>query len=217
MNGDDLDKERLSDWEEADDWDEGKLSLEQEIAEENRLLRKRQDDFRRAAEYVASAFSQIPAVSKVVLFGSVALPLKKEVPRFRKFRRAGIKIWHECKDVDLAVWIDDLNCVNLLGKARGRAVNQLFDDTGIGVAHHQVDVFIMQPETDRYLGRLCCFGQCPKGKPECRVPGCGATPFLQQHKKFVLHARALAPQRVILLYEREAIEAHITDVGEGHQ
>ena len=33
-------------------------------------------------------------------------------------------------------------------------------------------MFILKPGTDRYLGRLCDFNACPKGKAECRVPGC---------------------------------------------
>jgi hypothetical protein len=43
-----------------------------------------------------------------------------------------------------------------------------------------------------YLGRLCYFAQCPKGKPDCRVEGCGAMPFLKQHEDFVLAATPIA-------------------------
>ena len=46
----------------------------------------------------------------------------------------------------------------LCRKALGRAVNALFAESGIGVAHHQVDVFVLEPETYRYLGRLYYFG-----------------------------------------------------------
>jgi hypothetical protein len=71
----------------------------------------------------------------------------------------------------------------------------------IGIAHHQVDVFLLEPRTDRYLGRLCIFGQCPKGKKECRVEGCGKTPFLQRHDEFTFDWSA-ASQGSIVLYER---------------
>ena len=37
-----------------------------------------------------------------------------------------------------------------------------------GVAHHQVDGFLVDATTGNYLGRLCCFNQCPKHKPELR-------------------------------------------------
>jgi hypothetical protein len=173
-----------------------------EIAQQDERLLRRQREFRLAADYAARAFAEFAEVQKVVLFGSVAVPLHKEVPRFREYRRAGIAVYHECKDVDLAVWLTDLGNLHALGKARSRAVNQLLAETGIGVAHHQIDVFVMEPGTDRYLGRLCTFGECPKGKPECLAPGCGATLFLQQHARFTLRSDALQPDRTVILFDR---------------
>jgi len=60
-----------------------KLTWEQEIQEEDRMLLRRQEDFRAAAAYVAVAFARLPVVERVVLFGSVAQPLRREIPRFR--------------------------------------------------------------------------------------------------------------------------------------
>jgi hypothetical protein len=173
--------------------------LYREIREENQRTQKRQKDFRLAAEAVAQAFGQISGVEKVVLFGSVAQPLLEEKPRNRKYRRAGISMLHECKDIDLAVWVSDSGCLRAMQKARSRAVNQLWREYGIGVAHHQVDVFIMEPGSNRYLGRLCTYSQCPKGKPECRVPDCGSTPLLRQHDDFELNTSALTLERTVLL------------------
>jgi len=79
-------------------------------------------------------------------------------------------------------------------------VSRLFKEQAIGVAHHQVDVFIMEPGSDRYLGRLCSYSVCPKGKPECRVPGCGHIALLRQHEDFELSTTALAPHRSIRLF-----------------
>jgi hypothetical protein len=137
-----------------------------------------------------------------VLIGSVARPLRKEVPRFARFRRARVAVWHECRDVDLAVWLGDVSELDVLRKARSRALNALFDETGIGVAHHQVDVFLLEPRSDLYLGRLCHFGTCPKGKPECRVPGCGTALFLQRHAEFVFDPGSLDSARSALLFNR---------------
>jgi hypothetical protein len=163
---------------------------------------RRQESFRAAADYVTSAFAQLPGVERVVLIGSVAQPLRREVPRFREFRRAKVELWHECKDVDRAVWVRDPSQLDRLRKALGRAVNTLFAETEIGVAHHQVDVFLLEPGTDRYLGRLCHFGTCPKGKPECQVPRCGGSPFLRQHHDFVFDSRSLDPARSVVLFDR---------------
>jgi hypothetical protein len=194
MAGDKADVDIL--WEEAED------TAKMQADEENRGLLRRQSDFWEAARWVAEAFARLSFVERVALFGSVASRLGKEVPRFRKFRRAGVALWHECKDVDLAVWVSRLDSLRSLQKARGRALARLLERRNIGVAHHQVDIFLMESGTDRYLGRLCNFKVCPKGKPECRVPGCGASLFLQQHKNFVFDPAGLAPEKSIMLYDR---------------
>jgi hypothetical protein len=75
------------------------------IEEENRSLLRLQHDFRRAADIVTDALMIFEEVEAVAVIGSVAKPLWKEVPRFSEFRNAGIEVWHECKDLDLAVWI----------------------------------------------------------------------------------------------------------------
>jgi hypothetical protein len=173
-----------------------------QVAEQNDSMLRRQESFRIAADQVARTLSDVPAVQKVVLFGSVAVPLGKEVPRFREFRKAGIAVWHECKDVDLAVWVDDLDSLKRLQRARSRALNDLLRDMHIGVAHHQVEIFIFEPGTDQYLGRLCCFSRCPTGKPECDVAACGATLFLRQHEGFTFRSEALAAERVVVLFDR---------------
>src|SRR5262245_54357320 len=61
-----------------------------EVAQENKAMLKRRDSFRRVAEMAATGFGKLPFVQKVVLFGSVAAPPTKEVPRFRRLRRARV-------------------------------------------------------------------------------------------------------------------------------
>lgn len=173
---------------------------EKEIQEQNEYLLRRREHFRIAAERVATAMSGNPAVARVALIGSVAREPYKGIPRFRGFRQASIEVWHESKDVDLAVWVNDLSNLYALRKMVGSTVRDLYDEEGIGVAHHQVEVFMLEPGTDRYLGRLCHFNQCPKGKRECLVPGCGDLPFLQQHVDFEFYDDAL--DGAIILYER---------------
>jgi predicted nucleotidyltransferase len=154
-----------------------------QIEDEDRLRLRHREAFRRAADYVAAAFTRLTFVQRVVLFGSVAQP-----PRTT----------HESKDVDLAVWVSEVSDLKGLQRARGGALNDLLADFDMGVAHHQVDVFLFESRTDRYLGRLCHFGVCPKDKPECRVTGCGATLFLRQHDGFVFDPRSLEHGSVVL-------------------
>ncbi len=143
-----------------------------EIDEQNARLLRQQHLFRRTADVVTDAFATFPEVRAVAVIGSVAKKLWKEVPRFRAFRRARIEVWHECKDLDLAVWLDSQDRLGALRRALVLALKDaLAAGTGISVADHQVDVFLFEPGSDRYLGRLCHYNSCPKDKPACDVPG----------------------------------------------
>jgi hypothetical protein len=175
------------------------------IEEENRFLLRQQHDFRRVADIVTDALMPFEEVEAIAVIGSVAKPLWKEVPRFHAFRRAGIEVWHECKDLDLAVWISSQHRLGELRRARDVALRKAWE-SGVGpsTAPHQVEIFLIEPRTDRYLGRLCNFNVCPKGKPQCRVPGCGATPFNKRVVGFVPHADLLASAPGAMLYRRGA-------------
>lgn len=173
------------------------------IEEQNRYLLRQQHDFRRAADIVTDALMRFEEVEAVAVIGSVAKALWKEVPRFREFRKAGIEVWHECKDLDLAVWISSQQRLGVLRRARDLALRIGYETgTGLSTANHQVEIFLIEPGTDRYLGRLCHFGVCPKGKLQCLVPGCGAFPFNQVVNGFVPHADLLASASYAMLYRR---------------
>lgn len=65
-----------------------------------------------------------------------------------------------------------------------------------------MDVFLIEPGSDRYLGRLCAYNQCPKGRPECLVPGCGAVAFNKRVEAFTPHDDLLAGAEGAMLYQR---------------
>lgn len=183
-------------------WDE-RIMRRAEIEKQNHYLLQQQRQFRVAADVVTDAWMAFPEVVDVAVIGSVAKRLWKEVPRFSAYRRQGIEVWHECRDLDLALWVDSQHCLRELRRAGIRAL-QTAHESGVGtsVASHQVDVFLFAPGSDTYLGRLCDFNQCPKGKPDCLVPGCGAIPFNRRFPDFVPHANILAPAGYAMLYQR---------------
>jgi hypothetical protein len=161
----------------------------------------RQAQFRLAADAVTAALAGVPEVEAVALISSVARPLWREVPRFQPFRHWDVPVWHECKDVDLALWLNRLDRLQTLNRARSVALHHLFKEKQIGVAHHRVEIFVLQ-EWAIYRGRLCPFSQCPKGKRECLVPGCEQDPLLQQHAGCTFWPDVLAPDRIMHLDER---------------
>ncbi len=168
---------------------------EQRLGDEERHTLIRYQHFREAAARVAAALGGVPAVTRVALFGSVA-----SGPRIESGRRRRGRI-HEPKDVDLAVWLDGVTDLDALRRLTAQALDRLWQDEQMGVAHHQVDIFLLDL-TGQYLGRLCHFNQCPKHKPQCRAEGCGRVRFLQPHDGFVLDPDALAPERLQILYGR---------------
>jgi predicted nucleotidyltransferase len=174
-----------------------KAGVTRVLNDDDRYTLRRYKDFRAAPGYVAEAFARVPMVKRVVLFGSVASPPRPESGR----RRRGYL--HEPKDVDLAVWLDDVVDLDSLRRLSAQALNRLLHDKEVGVAHHQVDIFLLDA-TGKYIGRLCHFNQCPKHKPQCRALGCGKVPFLQQHDGFVFDSgESLHPSRTEILYDRQ--------------
>ena len=173
------------------------------IEENNDRMIGQQREFRVAADVVTGCWLRFPEVQAIAVIGSVAKPLWKEVPRFSEFRKERVEIWHECRDLDLALWINSQHRLGELRRARDLALRDAFaSGVGISVANHQLDVFLFEPQSDRYVGRLCSFNQCPKGKPDCFVPGCGAVPFNKQVEGFVPRADLLASAADAMLYRR---------------
>ncbi len=91
------------------------------IEQQNKSLLEEQRRFRVAADVVTDAWMAFPEVQAIAVIGSVAKALWKEVPRFSDFRREGIEVWHECRDLDLALWIDSQHVSGRLREQELRA------------------------------------------------------------------------------------------------
>ena len=174
-----------------------------EVAEQDAYVLRRQRDFRLAADFVTDQMIKADFVDRVALIGSVAGPLWREVPRFSQFRRYGVEVVHECKDLDLAVWVSRADQLEVLRRARIKASQRLLSEANIGVADHQIELFLIASEPAQpYLGRVCCFKACPAGKRDCLTPGCGAQPFLKLMEGFSFWPQTLDPKRMVVLFDR---------------
>ena len=94
---------------------------ERGIEQRSHALLRRYREFRRGADAAAAAWRAHPEVIAVSLIGSVARAPWKEVTRFGPYRRARVVLWHECKDVDLALWLEHLDSLDGLRRAKARA------------------------------------------------------------------------------------------------
>src|SRR5712664_2492855 len=92
------------------------------IEEQNGFMLRRQREFRVAADVVAKAWVTFPEVQAIAVIGSVAKPLWKEIPRFREFRQQRIEVWHECGDLDLALWMRLLRRVSAPASSATRSM-----------------------------------------------------------------------------------------------
>ena len=88
---------------------------------------RRQRELRTAADVVTKAWMAFPEIQAIAVIGSAAKPLWKEVPRFREFRKEGIEVWHECRDLDMALWIDSQNRLGELRRVRDRALREAYE------------------------------------------------------------------------------------------
>jgi hypothetical protein len=196
------DPPELGDDDEESEWGFRPLS-EKDIEDQDTLMLRRQRLLRWAAESIARAMSEMPEVTKVAAFGAVAKPLVREVPRFREYRKRRIEVFHECADLDLAVWMTGFGELKTLKRAMSRALSSVQNTPFGGVAHHQVDVHLFEAGSDAYRGRLCYFGECPKpGKRECFVPKCGAQPFLRQFAQYRFNPARFQIESKVVLYDR---------------
>jgi hypothetical protein len=184
------------------------------IAAEERGLLERQRVFRSVADRLAVALSRCQAVEAIALIGSVARPLRREVPRFSPYRQLRLPIAHECKDVDLAAWVSRLDGLEELRRVRVRVAQDIVAENGYGPAVQEMEVFLLEPGTNRYLGRVCHFRQCPAAKRDCLATGCGRQPFQKQHEEFSFWPQAIADGMAIRLYDRTGggMIAHAADL-----
>jgi hypothetical protein len=174
-----------------------------QIAEQDAFMVERQRVFRVVADRMAIALSEVDFVEKVALIGSAAGALRQEVPRFQPFRRLGIEIAHECKDLDLAVWVSRVDRLEALKRVRARVSHGIFPDLNVGVPEHQIELFLIETgDAGRYLGRTCYYKSCPRGHRDCLAEGCGAKPFLKQMEGFEFWPSTLEPSRCLTLFDR---------------
>ncbi len=154
------------------------------------------------ADRLTAALAQCGDVEAIALIGSVARPLPREVPRFAPYKQLRLAIAHECKDVDLAVWVSRVDGLDQLRRARGRVIKDIVADRGFGPAVHEIEVFLLEPEKNRYLGRLCYFRECPAAKRDCLAAGCGQHQFLKQQDDFSFWPHTVHESNSIRLYDR---------------
>ena len=166
-----------------------------------------------AVSYVAKEIAKVESVEKIVIFGSLAKNAKKwmeldgivakkpvEEGEYWLFNNTNLAAaihkeeqlrsrkspFKQMKDVDLAIWISSTDELGLIRKALGMPMKEYISSGKFGVSNNEFDIFLLDAGINKYLGNLCRYATCPKGKDDCNVRGCGKVPHLQKFKQFVL-------------------------------
>jgi hypothetical protein len=159
------------------------------IRGEERGLLERQRVLCFVGDRMAAVLVQCRVIEAIALIGSVAGPMRREVPRFAPHKQLRLSIARECKDVDIAVSVSRLDGLDELRRARGRVVGGIVAECDHGPAIYKIEFFLLEPATNPYLGRLCYCRQCPAGKDAAGR----ALPEASPRMAAVPHGRRVVP------------------------
>lgn len=182
-----------------------------------------------AVEAVTKEMIKVPSVQKISVIGSLARKINKHckgegpiesVPIENEyyylfgnsnlaFKMCVEKIKHSSNykqsrmnDIDLAVWVSNTREIDKIRSALVTGLKKFVASGKWGVSNNEFDVFILQSGASKYIGNLCPYNTCPKGKDDCHVPGCGDTPFLKKFKDFTLFPDAITKKNRIDIFNR---------------
>ncbi len=110
---------------------------------------RRQKLFRWAAQLLAHNLAMVPEVQRVAAFGAVAQPLRLENAPFHHYRRSGVQVLHQCRDVDLAISIPVDCMLQPLKKAVKNTISLLQETAYGGVAPQHLDLHLMDADTGK--------------------------------------------------------------------
>ncbi|OLS13935.1 MAG: hypothetical protein RBG13Loki_2438 [Promethearchaeota archaeon CR_4] len=170
-----------------------------------------------AVEFVVEEMAKVPSVKKVAIIGSLAKNAKKmqELDRLtgsyppdkegeglmeyydrseihkEGFSQSGKFRAKQMKDVDLAVWVNGIEDLGTIRRALAVGVKKFIASGKYGVSNNEFDVFLLDATSGKYLGNLCSYAMCPKGKDDCQTTGCGKVPFLKLYRQFIFYPDAV--------------------------
>ena len=182
------------------------------VAEEDVAAVARQLMFRRVADLTARAWAKLPGVEAIGVAPPVVGLLKREMPYWR--RRRGEPSLQSLQTLDMVVWLSQTDHLRGFQRAFGNVLNDLTAQrVNRGMASHFLSATVIDAKWLDYRGVVCLFATCPKRKPACEVPGCGAVPFLRRYLDWgAEEAQAQAAEALVLWRRGEGFLAAASDL-----
>lgn len=169
-----------------------KLSISEQLAQEEKHNQERRHRFREAAKKFVAKAAALSSVQEVALCGSMVT--EDPYPN----------------DIDLAIVIESFADLSAIARAARQ----------ISSTYHGWEVFVFSPDRT-YLGRICHRKECPTQTARCDKIDCGRTPYVGNLHDFDFDAALfLAPpieilwrrkQKSVLLEWKEALGARLTE------
>ncbi len=131
------------------------LSVDGQIALEEKHYQERRQRFREAAKTFASKVASLRSVQEVALCGSMVT--EDPYPN----------------DIDLAIVVGSLTDLPIIARAARQ----------ISSTYHGWEVFVFRPDRS-YIGRICHRRRCPTETARCDNLDCGRIPFLGNLRDF---------------------------------
>jgi cupin 2 domain-containing protein len=158
---------------------------------------RRYQGFLHAALKLAERLSEFPEVERIALFGSLAKPPFRESYRYKR------RIWafHEPKDIDMAIWLSSLKNLKVMRRTIATLAESVAKKAP-GICAGNVELFVFDSKSSKYLGRVCHYKHCPYNDANCRVDGCGKPSHLKIASDFMLYPDAVSRINSQLLFER---------------
>jgi Probable zinc-ribbon domain len=151
-----------------------KLSIGEQIAEQERHDRARKERFLEAAKNFACKLAGLTSVHEVALCGSMVT----EDPH--------------PQDIDLAIVVDSFNELPLIARAARQ----------ISPTYHGWEVFVFRLDRN-YAGRICHRRECPSETARCDQIDCGRVPHLGNLADFQFDPMLFLSPPIEILWCRE--------------
>jgi hypothetical protein len=152
-----------------------KLSIREQLAEQERNDRKRKEGFSEAAKAFASKVAGLMSVREVALCGSMVT--EDPYPQ----------------DIDLAIVIESVSDLPLIAWAARQ----------ISSTYHGWEVFVFRPDRS-YAGRICHRRECPTQSARCDKIDCGRVPHLGNLAGFEFDPMLFLSPPIEILWRRES-------------
>lgn len=161
----------------VDKEEERNNSVEKQIKEKEELIEQSINKF-------VELVSKIDGIIEIALFGSLATGKKRIA-----------------KDIDLMVFIEDMDCIDKLATCHRKVLGQY---------HSSPDVFVFTKDK-HFLGNVCHRRECPSQSVDCQVLDCGNIKYLEKRQGFTFNERSIFKNKPRVLWLNPQYEVSISE------